>query len=187
MLGKEAHLPEETKFVYKIMFELYADWNELKMSDLLSVPIHKHMDELKLLLREGSPNAVPTHSGVHGNPVTTQHHGTRCTGKPVESSKEHTYQGGEGREAKATNKLANGPQWSSTWVPMQAPLRACEAPHMWDHWPAGLEVNFAYKLHFATETLTKEDVTDIITAKNIMKDVLANIPRETNWVNYEPL
>ena len=54
---------------------------------------------------EGPPNGVPTQrGGIHGNPVTTQHHGTRHTGKPVESSKEHTYQGErEAGEAAATD------------------------------------------------------------------------------------
>ena len=42
--------------------------------------------------------------------------GTRHTGKPVESSKEHTYQGEWGREAKAADKLTNDQRRSSKWV-----------------------------------------------------------------------
>ena len=48
---------------------------------------------------EGPLNAVVTHrGGIHGDPVIAQHHGTCHTGKPVERSKGHTYQGrgGEG-------------------------------------------------------------------------------------------
>ena len=60
----------------------------------------------RCVVMEGPPNAVPTHcGGIHGDPVTSQHHGTHHTGKPVESSKEHTYQGRGGRGAKRPTSL----------------------------------------------------------------------------------
>ena len=66
------------------------------------------------MVMEGLPNAVVTHwGGIHGNPVTAQHHGTRHTEKPVE--KQGTYLPRERWEgSKAANYLATDPQRSAS-------------------------------------------------------------------------
>ena len=64
------------------------------------------MSRGRCMVIEGPPNAVVTHrGGIHGDPVIAQHHGTRHTGKPVERSKEHTYQGRGGKGPKRSTSL----------------------------------------------------------------------------------
>ena len=105
----------------------------------------------RCVVMEGLPNAVVTHQGgIHGDPVTAQHHGTRHTGKTVERSKEHTYQGRGGRGAKQPTslRLIRDDQWvqqsrPSEHVGNEQALWAFGVPHEGDRWPAGLEVYFA--------------------------------------------
>ena len=95
--------------------------------------------------RDGPPNGVPTPRRYPWRPCDHPTPGTRHTGKPLENSKEHTYQGKRGAgEAAATElQLSVRTAKQCKHVGDKRALRACGAPHMIDRWLARLEVNFA--------------------------------------------